>query len=171
MPDARYHRDNFAADYVRALASAVGLPVRDHDPDSTGVDLGIRRASRVNRTMTPGIDVRACASWKSRLVGAEWHFAGLTDIQFNRLAGPGFLYPRFLFLVRVPDDRAEFATVQTDGMVLRQLGYYRSLEREPKIVDPDPRHHPPIHVPLSNVLTERSLVALIDQAAAEWVAG
>lgn len=171
MLDARCHRDNFAADYVRALASAVGLPVLDHIPDSAGVDLGIRLPSRVDHTMSPGIDVRVCSSSESRQMGSEWHFDGLTEIQFNRLAGTGFLYPRLLFLVRVPDDRSEFATVQTDGMVLRQLGYYRSLEHEPKIDDPDATRRKPVRVPLSNVLTDRTLLALIDQAAtgSGWV--
>jgi hypothetical protein len=162
--DARYHRDHFGADYVRALASAVGLLVLDYDAASDGVDLGLRRPGRVGHTMSPGIDVRVRSSSESRQMGSEWYFDELTEIQFNQLAGSDFLYPRFLFLVRVPDDPSEFATVQTDGMVLHQLGYYHSLEQETKIYDADVARCRPVRVPLSNVLTDRTLGALIEHA-------
>lgn len=165
MLDARNHQGKFGEDYVRALASAAGLLICCYDLDVDGIDLGLRMPGRVGNTMSPGIDVQVKSWSRSRQVAGTWHFDGLNEVQFNKLAGPDFTYPRFLFLVCVPADPSLYATMQTDGMLLRQLCYYRSLESEPRIDQPNKSHRRPVRVPLSNVLTARTLRKLIHPAA------
>ena len=92
----------------------------------------------------------------------EWHFNGLNEVQFNKLAGPGFIVPRFLFLICVPPDAAQYATFTGDGMMLRQLGYHCSLENEDRIPEPDRNRRRPVRVSTGDVLTMRSLLDLVN---------
>lgn len=165
--DARNHQGKFGEDYVRALASAAGLLVCCYDLDVDGIDLGLRIPGRVGNSMSPGIDVQVKSWSRSRASAGEWHFDGLNEAQFNKLAGPDFTYPRFLFVVCVPTNPHEYATIQTDGMLLRQLGYYRSLANEVPISQPNRARRRPVRVPLSNVLTARTLRGLIHPEAAD----
>jgi hypothetical protein len=66
----------------------------------------------------------------------------------------------------VPTDHRAFVTFGTEGMVLRHLGYYLSLEGEPRIERPDNSRRRPVRVPMSNVLTARSLLWLVHPSLA-----
>lgn len=163
MLDARNHQGKFGEDYVRALASAAGLIVYKYDLDIDGIDLGLRLPGRVGRVLSPAIEVQVKSWSKSHHSAGEWYFDGLTETQFNKLAGADFTVPRFLFLVCVPKDPSQYATLQTDGMLLRQLGYFQSLENQARIAEPSRTRRRPVRVPLSNVLTIRSLVGLVSR--------
>jgi hypothetical protein len=165
--DARYHRDNFGVDYVRAMASAAGLVVHNYDADHVGIDLGIRSPGLASRTMSPGFDVLVRAWAETRQRGGDWEFDGLSEAQFNQLAGADRLYPRYLVLISLPERPSEYATVWSDGMKLRQLGYYRSFAAEHRIAQPDPMRPRTVRVPLSNALTLRALQELIESAVAD----
>lgn len=112
--------------------------------------------------MSPGFDVLVRASARPWQRGGHWEFDGLSETQFNQLAGFDFLYPRYLFLVSLPEYPHEYATVWTDGMMLRQLGYYRSFAAECRIPRPDASRLRTVRVPLTNVLTLGALHDLIE---------
>lgn len=165
MLDARHHRDHFGIDYVGAIASAAGLAVHYYGAASSGVDLGIRLPGAAAPTMSPGIDARVQSTANALHRGYQWQFDGLTEVEFNQLAGRDFLYPRYLFLVCLPEYQREYATVQSDGIVLRQLCYYRSFSDEQPIDHPDHDAPRPVTVPLANVLKGRVLHDLIQPIA------
>ena len=96
------------------------------------------------------------------MVGDEWHYDGLTEQQFNWLAGTDYTVPRYLFMLPVPSDHREYARFESGGMTLRHLAYYRSLEDEQQIMDPSPTRRRKVRVPVSNVLTIRSLLRLFE---------
>ncbi|WP_199438812.1 DUF4365 domain-containing protein [Umezawaea beigongshangensis] len=163
MLDARDHRGDFGQAYVRALASAAGLLVRVHDVDRDGVDLGFRFPGRANGLVVPALEAQV-GSWPQNArtrSPAEWHFDGLDEVRFTRLAGDDFTVPRFLFLVRVPSDNSARAAFRTEGMLLRHLAFYCSLRHESPIENPDPRRRRSVLVPKANVLTTRSLLNLV----------
>lgn len=54
--------------------------------------------------------------------------------QFNKLAGPGFVVPRYLFLITVPRDVARYANLSHPGLLLRHIGYFASLQGCAKVV-------------------------------------
>src|SRR4051794_37355328 len=129
MLDANNHRGKFGEDYIRVLASAAGLTVYKDDIDFDGVDLGIR-LPRPGRGWSKSIEVQVKTTSAPLWKGPELLFDGLNQSQFNRLAGPDFTVPRYLFVVTVPRDASAYADLFTAGMLLRNIGCFLSLRDE-----------------------------------------
>lgn len=166
--DAQNWQGWFAENYVRALASAAGLLVHRPEPDHDGVDLGFRVPDRLGRVSFPQLEAQI-KSWSApRRTDSALHFRGLTEVQFNRLAGRDYQVRRYLFVVLVPKEPARYASFATDGMTLRQLAYFRCLEDERRFDDPRHDRKPLVQVPLGNVLTVRSLQELLRREAESW---
>lgn len=81
---------------------------------------------------------------------------------FNHLAGVGFQIPRFLALVSVPEDAAEYAVCTAEHMRLSTAAYWLSLaDRE---VQPTGEGCPAsliVQVPTRNLLTVAALRHLL----------
>ncbi|WP_155060491.1 DUF4365 domain-containing protein [Streptomyces blattellae] len=167
MLDARQHQGKFGEDYVRVLASAAGLIVVKDDLDVDGIDLGFRATGRYGRVLSPTIEAQI-KTW-SAPSGSSGHlvYRGLSEWQFNKLAGPDFTVPRFLFVICVPVDKQAYAAMTTDGVVLRHLGYFVSLRSENRITDPDRDRKRPVRIPTANVLTASSLRRLTETQS-DW---
>ncbi|NRQ39421.1 DUF4365 domain-containing protein [Nonomuraea sp. NN258] len=165
MLGRRNHQGKFAEDYVRVLASAAGLLVYQDDLDHDGVDLGFRHPGRAGYISSPAIEVQI-QSWSAPLCkGPDLHFRGLNEVQYNKLVDGPFLVPRYLFLVVVSPEIGRYARVDTEGLTLSRLCYYRGFEGEPPIASPSTQRHPAIQVPLGNVLTVRALRELVGAPA------
>lgn len=161
MLDQRNHQGTFAEDYVRALASAAGLLIYKDDLDHDGIDLGFRYPGRAGHVSSPAIEVQV-KSWSAPACdGPDLRFRGLSEVQYNKLVAGPFLVPRYLFLVVVPADRDGYARVETEGLRLSRLCYYRGFEGAPAIPSPSAERAAPVRVPLGNVLTVRALRELV----------
>jgi hypothetical protein len=160
--DANLHQGKFGEDYVRVLASAAGLLVLKDDLDVDGIDLGFRATGRHGRVYSPSIEAQI-KTWSSPS-GSSGHlvYRGLNECQFNKLAGPDFTVPRFLFVVCVPTDKQRYAASITDGVLLRHLGYFVSLRADQPITNPDRSRRRPVIVPTANVLTATALRRLTE---------
>jgi Domain of unknown function (DUF4365) len=161
MLDARSHQGKFGEDYIRVLASAAGLLVYTPDLDYDGVDLLIRRPGKQGAAASPAIDVQVKSWSRPRRSSASYSFNGLNEKQFNKLAGPQFTVPRYLFLVVVPQSAAAYSEVMTDGMLLRYQAFYASLRSEDPIKEPSGKRRRTVRVPIGNILTVGTLHALI----------
>ncbi|WP_326561217.1 DUF4365 domain-containing protein [Micromonospora sp. NBC_01796] len=160
MPDSRY-QGAFAESYIRSLALASGLNVLHAVVDDDGVDVMVRYSGEVGAVASPGADVQV-KSW-STPAGSDtvWHFDGLNEQQYNRLAGGNYQMPRFLVVLVVPAHRNRFAEVLDDGLLLRHHAYFTSVAQEPRIEDPNPRRRRRVLVPKRNVLTPTALRAML----------
>jgi hypothetical protein len=159
--DSRNHQGKFGEDYIRVLASAAGLIVYTPDKDVDGVDFSLRLPARTGAAAYPAIDVQVKSWSRPQKSGGTWRFNGLTEVQFNKLAGSDYTVPRYLFLVVVPDDPRQYAEISADGMLLRFQGYYLSLSEETLIDNPNSNRKRAVHVPIGNVLTVRTLLTLM----------
>ncbi|MFI7067443.1 DUF4365 domain-containing protein [Kribbella sp. NPDC050124] len=164
MLDARVHQGKFGEDYVRVLASAAGLLISQDDVDHDGVDFCIKQPGPSRFGWSPRIDVQVKTTSRPRRRAAALDFDGLNQVQFNQLAGTDFVVPRYMFLVIVPANAAEYAALQTTGLLLRDVGYYVSLRDRPRIDEPRNDRRIRVAVPTSNVLTVTALRKLIDPA-------
>jgi hypothetical protein len=162
MLDAINHQGKFGEDYIRVLASAAGLVVYKDDIDHDGIDLGIKLPNPV-RSWSRSIEVQVKTTSAPTWDGAELVFDGLNQGQFNRLAGPDYTVPRYLFVVIVPRNAEEYADLFTAGLLLRNLGYFVSLHDRAPLAHPDRNRHVKVSVPAANVLTVGSLRALIER--------
>jgi hypothetical protein len=166
MLNANQHQGKFGEDYVRVLASAAGLLVLKDDLDVDGIDLGFRATGRYGRVYSPTIEAQI-KTWSAPSVSSGYMiYRGLSEWQFNKLAGSDFTVPRFLFIVCVPADNGRYAAPTTDGMMLRHLGYFVSLCAEEPIRGPDRRRKRPVKIPTANVLTASALRRLTETQAA-----
>jgi hypothetical protein len=159
--DQRNHQGKFAEDYVRAMGSAAGLLVYKDDLDHDGIDLGFRFPGKGERVSSPAIEVQV-KSWSVPVErGPDLVYRGLDEIQYNKLVEGPFLVPRYLFVVMVPQDTERYARVETDGLTLSRLCYYRGFEDEAPIAEPEKKRKTKVLVPLGNVLTVRALRELV----------
>ncbi|UGT42164.1 DUF4365 domain-containing protein [Nocardia yamanashiensis] len=166
MLDARNHQGKFGADYVRVLASAAGLIWMQDDVDLDGVDLCLKLPGRTDRGFSPRIDVQVKTVATLRERQGTIAFDNLDQVQFNKLAGPGFTVPRYLFLIHVPSSATDYADLRTAGLLLRHIGYYLSLADQTPLPAPDRKRHVRVKVPIGNILTAASLRALVVDSAA-----
>jgi hypothetical protein len=166
MLDARNHKGKFGEDYVRVLASAAGLAVYQDDIDHDGIDLGIRLPNP-RQSWSKAIEVQVKTTAAARWQGPNLVFNGLDENQFNRLAGPLFTVPRYLFVVTVPRDAGSYADLFTSGMLLRHIGYFLSLHDRPPFARPQRDSRVRVEVPVANVLTVSTLRALVERDPAE----
>jgi hypothetical protein len=125
------------------------------------VDFLLRRRSPTGSAASPGVDVQVKSWSRTGRAGGSWRFDGLTEVQFNKLAGGDYTVPRYLFLGVVPDDPDQYAEISPGGMLLRFQGYYLSLSEEVPIDNPKSDRKRAVHVPIGNVLTVRTLLALM----------
>ncbi|OLT00096.1 hypothetical protein BJF90_07340 [Pseudonocardia sp. CNS-004] len=156
----RAHQGQFGEDYVRVLATAAGLTVSSGNLDVDGIDLQLTLPDDVGSVRSPRIEVQVKTASRLQPVNGVFAFDGLDGRQFNKLAGPGFVVPRYLFLVTVPPDTSRYADLNHDGLLLRYLGYWASLSSR-KVV-PETRSSVRVKVPTANVLTARRLRELVE---------
>ncbi len=162
MLDARQHQGKFGEDYVRVLASAAGLVVLKEDIDADGVDMGFRAPGKYRICRSPTIEAQI-KTWSTPKISSGYLlYRGLDEWQFNRLAGPNFTVPRFLFVICVPSDSQRYTVCLTEGLMLRHLGYFVSLHTEEQIADPDRDRRRTVRVPTANVLTTTVLRRLTE---------
>ncbi|MGH3853195.1 MAG: DUF4365 domain-containing protein [Pseudonocardiaceae bacterium] len=159
--DPNQHQGLFGESFVRVLASAAGLIVAKAELDVTGDDFTIAHKGMLGSTRHPKIDVQV-KSWARRRATRNdgyWKYR-MQAKHFNELAGPDFALPRFLVLVIVPDDSADYATTRQDVVELKHAAYWLSLrDRQPVEMAADLKV--PVDVPDSNLLTVDALRALM----------
>ncbi|MGH4015122.1 MAG: DUF4365 domain-containing protein [Pseudonocardiaceae bacterium] len=159
--DPNQHQGLFGESFVRVLASAAGLVVARAELDVTGDDFTISHKGVIAGTRHPKVDVQV-KSWARRnAVWRDGHWKYRMQARhFNELAGPDFALPRFLVLVIVPDDCADYATTHHDVVELKHAAYWLSLQdRQP--VDRAPDAKVPVDVPVGNLLTVNALRTLM----------
>lgn len=161
MLEANNHQGLFGEDYVRVLASAAGLVATKVGKDYDGVDFFVRWPGRVGTAASPGIDVQVKSWSKRRISGGSLRYDRLTEVQFNQLATCDYAIPRYLFLVLVPYDVDQYSEVTADGLLLRYQGYHLSLRDQGLIAEPSKERRRTVHVPVSNILTVRTLRRLM----------
>ena len=166
MLEAHNRQGKFGEDYVRVLASAAGLTVYQDNIDHDGIDLGIRLPNPP-QSWSKAIEVQVKTTAVARWRGSHLMFNGLDEKQFNRLAGPLFTVPRYLFVVTVPRNVGSFADLFTGGMLLRHIGYFLSLHDRPPFARPQRSRRVGVEVPAANVLTATTLRALVERDPAD----
>lgn len=163
--DPNQHQGLFGESFVRVLASAAGLIVARAELDVTGDDFTISHKGMLGSTRHPKVDVQV-KSWSRRRAvweGGHWKYQ-MRARHFNELAGRNFALPRFLVLVIVPDDSADYAITRADTVELKHAAYWLSLQDHQQVhTAPDTKVA--VDVPGTNLLTVDSLRALLAPGA------
>ena len=158
---AQHHQGLHGEGYVFAMACTAGLLVSRPILDVDGVDWLIGSPGPLGTARSPKIEVQV-KTW-SRPEGDDrsWRYR-LSTPHFNSLAGPGFDLRRYLILLTVPDEAANFAMCDADCMRLRHAAYWVSLaDRAPLADVPETPASVMVQVPHRNLLTPETLRALV----------
>jgi Domain of unknown function (DUF4365) len=158
----RARQGQFGEDYVRVLATAAGLTVAKCDLDVDGIDLQLTLPDDVGSVRSPRIEVQVKTASRLRPTNGVFAFDGLNGWQFNKLAGPGFMVPRYLFLVTVPPEASRYTDLNHHGLLLRHIGYWASLHSHETV--PESRKSVRVKVSTANVLTVPRLRDLVEAA-------
>lgn len=161
--DRNQHQGLFGETFVEVLASAAGLLATRPRLDVTGEDFTICHKGAHGGRRHPKIDVQV-KSWKKSKADESWDGNGwkyrMRVRQFNELVDTQFTLPRFLFVVIVPDDSAQYAMTEAGRLVLYHSAYWVSLSHM-SVVDPAQQATIAVDIPPSNLLTVDSLRALV----------
>jgi hypothetical protein len=111
----RSHQGQFGEDYVRVLATAAGITVSKCNLDVDGIDLLLALPDDVRSVRSPRIEVQVKTTSRLQPADGVFAFDGLNGWQFNKLAGPGFMVPRYLFLATVPPDSSRYTDLNHHG--------------------------------------------------------
>jgi hypothetical protein len=156
--DRNNHQGWYGESFVRVLAAAAGFGVAKPEPDVAGIDLHIVGMTEVGDDY-PLAKVQV-KSW-SRAPDEEqaWRYSGLTEKQFNVLAGSRAV-PVYLFLVVVPPQATDYARADQDHLRLARAAYWVSFANEPRIPNPSAQRRVTVQVPRTQLLTVESLAEL-----------
>ncbi len=156
------HQGLHGEGFIHALACAGGFTTARANLDIDGVDLQIASPGPRGTVRSPKIEVQV-KSVSIPLMRDGGFLHRLSTSHHNHLAGLGFQVPRFLAVVIVPDDTADYAVCTDEHMRLSTAAYWLSLTDQECL--PVGEGHPEsvtVKVPLRNMLTVRSIRCLLD---------
>lgn len=142
------------------LAAAAGLQASPLTPDCTGVDFDLTYPREVDGDF-PCMKVQVKSWSRPRRQGEFWRYGGLTEKRFNALAGPRRV-PRYLFVVMVPENAADFARADADSLRLHHAAYWMSLEDHKRLDGPRCDRRVEVLIPEANLLTVDTLLDMFD---------
>lgn len=103
-------------------------------------------------------------SWSvPRESDGSWRYRGLTEKQFNALAGDRRIWC-YLILVVVPSDVGSYAYAGDDCLRLSRAAYWVSLRDHNLIKDPSSERKVQVLVPRQNLLTVEKLTSLCEDS-------
>lgn len=147
-------KGNYGEALVGAIAAAGGLACYSPDLD-LGFDRVVESTSgemirlQIKCTSSPLVEVAGCLRY------------GLEVEAYDRLRKPQAV-PSYLVLIRTRESLQEWTAAMDWGYVLRRRAYYVSLTNAP----PTPNvAQITVSVPLTNMITTRSLVSLVEGGA------
>jgi hypothetical protein len=129
----RNHRQEaLSRAYVRAVAGQAGLLFVEVEADY-GVDVCLRqvtpRGGRV-RDVGPQIDLQLKSTTRAD-VGLTHLTYDLAAVNYEDLRTPGLQVPRFLVVLVLPEDEADWVSQSPDALILRHCAYWWSLRGQP----------------------------------------
>lgn len=155
------HRGLHGEGFVYALACAGGFTVSRMNLDLDGVDWQIAYPGPRGTTRSPKIELQIKSSSSPLVKDGVIRHRMRVD-HYNQLAGPGFQVPRFLAVVIVPPDAADYATCTDEHLRLSTAAYWISLaDRQVLPTGAGLAETIQIEVPQRNLLTVEAIRHLL----------
>lgn len=167
--NSNVHQGLHGEGFVYALACAAGLTTSRMNLDIDGVDWQFGRPGARGTTRSPRIEFQVKSCCNPVVDGQDIRYR-LKVAHYNKLAGDGFLIPRFLALVVVPPDASQYAICTDEFMQLGTAAYWVSLvEHEERPEEPGGAKTVEVRIPRENLLDVTALTRLLagDRVEAE----
>ena len=141
--------------YIRAVASAAGYDVTRPEIDMDSVD-GLLLSDAGRR---PRVEFQAKATTRNLLRTDGIHFPlPVKNYDDIRIEKP--LIPRILIVLLMPSEETNWLTQTGDELCQRHCAYWRSLEGEPAVPNPQ---NVTVILPLDNMFSGNQLNGLMDK--------
>ena len=160
------HQGYFGEALMKTLAAAAGYTVVVDDVDIYGVDVLLRTGGG---TKLPLAQIQVKTASDPDVTADHLRFNGLTEVQFNKIAGPDFRNPCFLVVITVPRMPPAPVCVTAEEMLVSCVPYWISLADRDVVQSPSRDRKVMVEIPRSNILTVEALTELADGVAAEGV--
>jgi hypothetical protein len=155
-------QSEFAAAYVRAVASAAGFfiqePPRTFDAD--GVDLEMMRRGPLGVTRSPRLHLQV-KSYGGEVVEDPFPY-DLDAKNYDELRDTTWQVPRILVVVVVPKAVQEWITHSEKQLALKRSGYWLSLRGQPKLANEGTRR---VRIPRANVFDVQNVRQVMQRVA------
>lgn len=164
--DRNQQKGLFGEELVDVLAVAAGLTTAKENLDIRGVDRTINLPGERGHDRPALVEVQVKAWTPHGKPDDFWHFR-MSVKHYNMLVGK-FGIPRYLFLVVLPADPADWIESTPDGIRIKQGVYWANLMGRPLSTAPG-ESKLTVKVPRENLLTVDGLVRLFDYSACSGV--
>ena len=112
--------------YVRAVAGFAGYTISEEDFDRDGIDLRIHAGGDLGPSI--GLQLKATVNLGNIQSDGCYRY-DLPVKNYDRLIKP-FQVPRYLVVLALPIDEANWLSVSADELVMRRCAYWASLSGE-----------------------------------------
>lgn len=151
----------FAESFVASIAAAAGLDVQRPQLGHR-IDLGVFLPGPKGSSGSKQINLQV-KSWSSGHPGNDGCFHYPLEVKaFNYLAGHGHDVRHYLVLCSVPSHARDYAHAQPERLLLRHAAYWLSLRDQAPDEDLSPDSRKTVLVPTAQLLTSKTIRALVE---------
>ncbi len=153
------HKEEFSRAYVRAVASVAGVKVSTDDVDDDSIDLKLERSGQCS----PKLDLQLKCT--TDIIPKEGDLSFVLKLKnYDDLRRPT-LAPRWLVVLFVPDDAANWLECSPDQLILRHCAWWTSLAGAD---ESDNRTSVTVKLPRANVFTPQAVTAKLDEITSHF---
>lgn len=128
--DPQKRKEQFNVAYVCAMAAQAGINPGRTEVDNDSIDMMFVGKNYPGRIRNPQIQIQFKCSARSLISGSSIKLP-LKRKNYDDLRGHNVLCPRYLAILLVPSNMAEWTEHSTDGMLLRHACYWLSMRDFP----------------------------------------
>lgn len=158
--DPQKRKEQFNVAYVGAMAAQAGINPARTDVDDDSVDIYFVGRNYSGRIRNPQIQIQFKCTAQNLISGSNIKFS-LKRKNYDDLRGRNVLCPRYLAVLLVPADMAEWTEHSAHGMLLRHACYWLSIRDFPDTTADSVT----VNVPLSQRLTATELERMMRLAS------
>lgn len=161
MMDRAKQKEQFSIAYVNAMAAQAGLNNGHCAVDDDSVDLMLLGKGFDGKIRNPQLQLQLkCTS--QQLVKDEVIKFPLSVKNYNDLRGENVVCPRYLVVLVVPENVADWSEQRSNELILRNSCYWMSIRNMPETCNVS---SVTVEVPLKQQLTKEILLELMAHAS------
>lgn len=159
--DINQKKEQFNKAYICAIAAQAGINHSQPTVDDDSIDLELFGKGFSGQVRNPRIEIQLKCTSRDVIRDSSLKFA-LSKKNYDDLRATNISSPRYLLVLIVPDDSAEWISHNQDEMLMKHSCYWVSIRDFP---ESENTSSVTIDIPLSQKVTHDSLRVLLDNAS------
>jgi hypothetical protein len=156
-----HQKEQFNIAYVGSLAAQAGINTNSPVVDNDSVDITLMGKGFTGGTYrNPHVDLQLKCTHAPTFVNNSISYA-LKRKNYDDLRATDLIYPKYLAVLVVDPDIENWSSYSQEGLLLKGHCYWASIKGAPDI----DQEHISVHVPLSQVLTSKEVIRILQAAS------